>query len=38
MLNVRKMNLTSNESLVSKDTEAICTEHLKSLLEAVNFD
>ena len=37
ILNVRKMNLTSNESLVSIKSEVICTECLKSLLESVNF-
>ena len=32
------MNLTSYESLVSIETEAICIKNLKSLFEAVKFD
>ena len=35
---VRKMNLASNESLISIETGAICTGNLKSLFEAVNCD
>ena len=34
-LNVRKMNLTSNESLVSIESEVICKDYLKSLLESL---
>ena len=37
ILHVRKMNLTSNESLVSIGCGAISTEYLKSLLEAIHF-
>ena len=36
--NVRKMNIASNESLISIETGAICTGNLKSLFEAVNCD
>ena len=36
--NVRKMNLASNESLISIETGAICTGNLNALFEAVNCD
>ena len=36
--NVRKMNLASNESLISIETGAVCTGNLKSLFEAINCD
>ena len=36
--NARKMNLASNESLISIETGTICTGNLKSLFEAVNCD
>ena len=36
--NVRKMNLASNESLISIEIGAICTGNLNLLFEAVNSD
>ena len=35
---VGKMNLASNESLISIENGAICTGNLKALFEAVNCD